>query len=359
MCFTGSVGSQAIRLLAEHPRLDLIGVQVHSEAKDGRDAGELAGIAPIGILATRSADELIALRPDAVLWLGDGWHPDIVARWLRAGVNTYVNLGGWYLRDQPEYRMLEDACLSGRATLVAGGNIPGLISDVLPLFVSGYVGNIRQVRAYQRNHVSDYPSALQLREGLGFGEAIPDGQGSQADPVDEAWLGFIHQSALMVADGLGVALDDLRLTKKEFAAAESDLHLMPSGLRIAAGTIAGARWTFTGYTAGRPFYQLTNEQTAAVGLAPGWRETLEQAQWRVEIDGTPSIAVEFTSSAGAGFGKGTVELNAARAVNVIPSLVAAPVGCRSVLDLPFVRGTHVASQVDAPMSVNGAMIASA
>src|SRR5260370_25421696 len=75
-CFTGSVGSQVIRLLAEHPQLDLIGVQVRSEAKDGRDAGELAGIGPIGIIATRSADELIALRPDAVLWLGDGWHPD-------------------------------------------------------------------------------------------------------------------------------------------------------------------------------------------------------------------------------------------------------------------------------------------
>lgn len=344
VCFTGSVGSQVIRLLAEHPQLDLVGVQVRSEAKDGRDAGELAGIGPIGIIATRSADELIALRPDAVLWLGDGWHPDVVARWLRAGVNTYVNLGGWYLRDQPEYRMLEDACVVGGTTLAAGGNIPGLISDVLPLFVSGYVGNIRQVRAYQRNHVSDYPSAVQLREGLGFGEPIPEGRAGYPDPVDEAWLSFIHQSALMVADGLGVPLDDLRLTKKEFAGARSDLDLAPSGLRIPAGTIAGARWTFTGYSAGRPFYQLTNEQTAAVGLAPGWRETLDQAQWRVEIDATPSISVEFTSSASEGFGKATVELNAARAVNVIPSLVAAPVGCRSVLDLPFVRGTHVASQ---------------
>src|SRR5260370_16940778 len=105
-CFTGSVGSQVIRLLAEHPQLDLIGVQVRSEAKDGRDAGELAGIGPIGIIATRSADELIALRPDAVLWLGDGWHPDVVARWLLPAVNTYANLPVLYLRYHPDYPIL-------------------------------------------------------------------------------------------------------------------------------------------------------------------------------------------------------------------------------------------------------------
>src|SRR5258708_36798368 len=185
--------------------------------------------------------------------------------------------------------MLEVGCVVGGTTLAAGGNIAGRISDVLPLFVSGYVGNIRQVRAYQRSDVSDSPCAVQRREGRGFGEPIPEGRAGYRDPVDEAWLSFIHQSALMVADGLGVPLDDLRLTKKEFAGARSDLDLAPSGLRIPAGTIAGARGTFTGYSAGRPFYQLTNWLAAAVGLAPGWRETLDQAQWRRGDGGPPPL----------------------------------------------------------------------
>jgi hypothetical protein len=345
VCHTGGVGSQAIRLLARHPTLDLVGVQVHSPAKDGRDVGDLVGIEPLGLRATRDLEDLVALRPDCALWLGTGWQPDIVARLLRNGINTYVNLGGWYLRDQPEFAVLEQACRQGCATLGAGGNIPGLVSDALPLFASGYVGEIRAIRAWQRNLVADYPSADRLRTGLGFGDPMPARSSTddpEAGPGDRVWLSHIHKSALMVADGLGVPLDELRLTRKEYAAAPADLDLMPSGLHIAAGSVAGARWAFTGYSRGEPFYQLVNEQTAAAGLGPGWRATAEQPQWRVEIDGTPSVTVEFTTTAvDGGFGRPTVELNAARAVNFVPVLVAAPPGCRSLLDLPLVRGTSV------------------
>ena len=46
---TGNVGSRALRRAIEHPDLDLVGVYVHSANKAGRDAGELAGLAPIGV----------------------------------------------------------------------------------------------------------------------------------------------------------------------------------------------------------------------------------------------------------------------------------------------------------------------
>ena len=37
---TGVVGSAAIRSVVRHPKLDLVGVKVYSEAKEGRDAGD-------------------------------------------------------------------------------------------------------------------------------------------------------------------------------------------------------------------------------------------------------------------------------------------------------------------------------
>ena len=43
---TGEVGSIAVRVLAARPDLELAGVWVHSAAKSGRDAGELAGAGP-------------------------------------------------------------------------------------------------------------------------------------------------------------------------------------------------------------------------------------------------------------------------------------------------------------------------
>ncbi|HYI15274.1 MAG TPA: hypothetical protein VEX37_07785, partial [Thermomicrobiales bacterium] len=49
---TGDVGQVGVRHFADCPVFDLVGVLVHSKDKVGRDAGEIAGIAPVGVVAT-------------------------------------------------------------------------------------------------------------------------------------------------------------------------------------------------------------------------------------------------------------------------------------------------------------------
>jgi hypothetical protein len=49
---TGHSGMPALRALIEHPTFEFVGVRVYSEAKAGRDAGDLCGLGPTGILAT-------------------------------------------------------------------------------------------------------------------------------------------------------------------------------------------------------------------------------------------------------------------------------------------------------------------
>lgn len=45
---TGNVGRAAIEGVAAHPEVELVGCWVSSDAKHGRDAGEIAGIEPLG-----------------------------------------------------------------------------------------------------------------------------------------------------------------------------------------------------------------------------------------------------------------------------------------------------------------------
>src|SRR5262249_28890711 len=61
---TGGVGSIAIDAISRRPDLELVGVWVHSPDKVGKDAGELAGGAPIGGAAPNDAAALGALSPD-------------------------------------------------------------------------------------------------------------------------------------------------------------------------------------------------------------------------------------------------------------------------------------------------------
>jgi hypothetical protein len=90
---TGGVGVIAIDAVNRRPDLELVGVWVHSPDKVGKDAGELAGIGPLGVTATDDADALIALAPDAVVYAASGPQRDGVAvpdylRLLEAGINV-------------------------------------------------------------------------------------------------------------------------------------------------------------------------------------------------------------------------------------------------------------------------------
>src|SRR3954471_12864599 len=65
---TGNVGRPAIRAVAGHRDLELTGVVVANPAKVGRDAGELAGIAALGVLATDDVGVALADDVDCVIY---------------------------------------------------------------------------------------------------------------------------------------------------------------------------------------------------------------------------------------------------------------------------------------------------
>lgn len=56
---TGRAGLPALKAIIERPDTDLAGLWVSSEAKDGKDAGELCGLPPIGVRATWDAAALL------------------------------------------------------------------------------------------------------------------------------------------------------------------------------------------------------------------------------------------------------------------------------------------------------------
>ena len=49
-----------------------IGALVYIDAKAGRDVGDVCGIGPIGITATKDPDEIVALDADCVRYMPQG-----------------------------------------------------------------------------------------------------------------------------------------------------------------------------------------------------------------------------------------------------------------------------------------------
>jgi len=298
------------------------------------------GAARNGVVTTQSIDDVLATKPDAAIHSGLTFDLDLVTTVLRAGVSVYTGIGGYYLPGSPDFELIDSAAREGDASFTAGGNIPGLISDVWPLFVTGYTGRIRQIRARQWNDVTTYPSGVQI-QSLGIGKDV-GAEEEYAQMFDAHFTSAIRQSANMVADGLGIECTDCVLSQKRTAVADEQLTLQPSGLVIAAGQVAGIEWTWTATSGDHEFLQVTNQQTAALALGAGWRQTYAEPPWRVEIDGEPSIVATFGWPEGAPPGESTSLLNVSRAMNTIPRLVAARAGAVSVLDFPAPRAAGLA-----------------
>ncbi|NBQ43949.1 MAG: dihydrodipicolinate reductase, partial [Mycobacteriaceae bacterium] len=105
---TGSVGKAAIKAVLEHPDLELAGCWVHAKAKAGKDVGEIVGTGPLGLTATGSVDEILALDADAVVYAPLLPNAEEVAALLRSGKNVVSPLG-WFYPSAAEAAPLEAA----------------------------------------------------------------------------------------------------------------------------------------------------------------------------------------------------------------------------------------------------------
>src|SRR4051812_9004146 len=63
----GINGGALIRAVVQHGSTELVGCRVWSADKDGMDAGELAGIGRIGVLASNDRQAMLDLDADVVL----------------------------------------------------------------------------------------------------------------------------------------------------------------------------------------------------------------------------------------------------------------------------------------------------
>ena len=344
---TGGVGAVAIDAISRRPDLELVGVWVHSPEKVGKDAGELAGIEPLGVAATHDADALIALAPDCVVYAASGPERDGAAvpdylRLLQAGVNV-VSTSSTSLVYPPSYfapdwrEQLEAAAKSGGASLYASGIFPGFASDQLVLLMTTQSKNIRRITASEIALNDHYPVADVMMDGMGFGRPM-DFEPMLAKPgfIELAWKAPIH----LIASGLGVEVDrvngslDRQLTDRDIEVAFGT---------IKAGTCGAVRTLAAGVVNGREAIVIEHVIRMARDVAPDWPTSECDATYRVDIEGDPDIHCVLTlgEAEGHGAGRAAMVSTAMRVVNAIPYVIRAPAGLLSSLDIPTTLPRHV------------------
>ena len=334
---TGVVAKEAVIGIVGRPDLELVGAWTHSADKDGRDVGELFGLAPLGVSATSDTEALLAAPADCVVfmrnrdWVSDpmGTFPDLL-RILRSGKNV-VNL--WWpslvyprpLGDEV-YKPLQEACLEGASSFLTVGMDPGYGTAALALAALPLAREVGSVHMTQIMN-----NAYWEGEGItlfyGFGQRDAANSPMLAPGVTTRY----HATTLhLLADAIGVTIEDI---VEDHTVIYADEAFDIASGHIPAGTISGLRYQVKGMAQGEARVIVEHVERLRDNDFPELE--FKGDGYRAEVTGEPCIRLDMAIKPSPGFtGDHMAVASAMSVVNAIPRVCEAPPGVLSLLDLP-------------------------
>ena len=329
---TGTVGIHAVPAIVRHPDLDLVGLWVHSDAKAGRDAGELCGIDPVGVTATQDADALLALDTDCIVYTAHsdvrpGEVVDDLCRMLAAGKNvvntSFVAL--LYPEQAGFHDQLQAACEEGGTSFFTSGIDPGYGNAGLTIGALGLCQDVRTVRMMEIVNYATWDNPFTMFEIMGFGKA-DESRSLLLAPgsTTMAWGPVVA----LVAASLGLELDEIT-EAHEVIRADEDVTIA-SGT-VEAGTISGMRFEIKGIVDGEERVVVEHVTRLRDEDAPHWPEG---EGYRILVEGEPNLKLELRLSSDVGdHNHAGCLATAMHVVNAVPAVVAADPGVLTLLDL--------------------------
>jgi hypothetical protein len=337
----GSIGSELLTAIIDHrDDLEIVGVRVYSDAKNGVDAGALVDREPIGVAATTDVDAIVALDADCVIYTPRNGDLDDVCRLLASGKNVATTVFLFYPPRLPDAdrERLAAACREGDSTFHASGINPGNLSGVLPLALSGMSRTIDKITLQERADMTLYESTDISFGNMKFGEPL-----DVIDPDVDEYLRdmksmFVEQIWLL-ADALNAGIDEVTVDI-EAIPAQQDHQIFDRLLR--AGTTAGQRWNMVGRRGGEPRVEIETLWTVGNEYPKHW--PAPEHGWTLTIEGDPSMRVHFLTLASftrnASIAEHAQAGNIAtgmQVLNAVPAVCEAPTGFATNATLPLIR----------------------
>ena len=326
---TGNVGSRALRMVIQHPGLELVGLWVNSPGKVGKDAGELSGAGvETGIKATNSADDLIALDADCVLYMRQGTDMDELCRILASGKNVVTTRADFHnprMMKPDDRTRIEAACGAGNSSIYSTGSSPGFSTEalVIPLLAQQRRHDCVTVNEYA--DMSSRNSPEMIFNLMGFGEPIAPMHPARVEHLKHDF----GNSLSVIADAIGLECDEL-FGMGEQAAALSDKQIA-AGL-VPKGTVAAMRITVEARHKGRAVARFRAHWYCSDDIAEDWG--LRESGWKVVTEGDTPMEVNITYPVSAEeYPLFTPGLTAHRPVNAVPMVCRAAPGIRTTVDM--------------------------
>jgi hypothetical protein len=315
----GPIGASIVRLMRQKQALEIAGAIDTDPAKAGRDLGEVVGApdAPWGVAISADAAAVLEKPVDVVIHSTSSYLKDVADQLLaclEAGcciVSTCEELA-YPFRKYPELSTKLDAAAKEEGVALVGTGVnPGFVLDKLVLTLASVSQRVDAVKAVRIVDASK--RRLPLQQKIGARMTPQEFRENVAAGVIKHH--GLPESVAMVADGLGITVDDISETIEPVIASEP---VKTEFLEVAAGQVAGVHQIARGKAGGAE--KIYMELKMYVGA--------KQSSDTIELEGEPNISLTIPGGT-----HGDIA-TAAVIVNAIPVILAAPAGLRTSRDLP-------------------------
>ena len=285
---TGTVGSAALKYFIENPVIDLVGVLVTNPEKVGKDAGDLVGLPKTGVLATDSAEAILAMDADCVLFAPSMMTPpiDMVCQLLASGKNV-VSPAGPFLHNKwipEEAARVEAACKAGGTSFHGCGIHPGFSGDILPITLLRLMSRVDCVEVTEI--IDKVRNPMIYTEIMGFGM---DPAELLANPKrSPETYKFFYSSMAMIAEALGKEIEEVTV-KFEVSTALKDIKHAYG--EVKKGNVGGQHYEWTAWCEGAPLVVYHFYWQLGEDLDPLWEQG--EAMYRVRIHGDPPLECQL------------------------------------------------------------------
>lgn len=318
----GQMGSGMIKLALEKEGIELVGAcDAHGVGTSIR-CFDIAG-KEVAVDVYNNLQEMLKItRPDIVLQATCSKvieaADDIIAI-TGHGVNviSIAEEMSFPACEAPELaQRIDQAAKQNNVTVLGTGINPGFVLDLLAIALSGACYKVDCITARRVNDLSPYGPTVLNSQGVGvtpkeFTEGVEDG-------TIVGHFGF-PESIAMISKALGWNIDRIEQNREPIV---SEVVRESDFVKIEPGITAGCNHTATAYIGDKPVIKLIHPQQVHPHLGD-----VTTGDY-IEIEGEPNIKISGSPEIPGGIG------TTALAVNMIPKVIAAQSGLKSMIDLP-------------------------
>jgi len=323
----GAMGAGMAKMLYKKKGVDVVGVCDLHPDRTGKSVAEVLSIDKWSdIIIDKDIDKVLtSTKVDLCLLATDSYTKGAFAKMkliMEKGINvvTTAEEMAYPKAQEPELAKELDTIAKANGVTVLGTGInPGMIMDLLVVCLTGCMETLDHVEAKRVNSLSPFGVTVMEEQGVGITKEEFETRVANNDLAGH--VGF-SESINMIADAVGWEVGKFEQQMKPIYTTVD--RKSPYGF-AAAGNIAGINMTGQGHVGGEVKIDMIHPQQ----IEPEMEGT--HTGDYITLKGNPPVNMTITPEVDGGIG------TIAMCVNMIPHVINAKPGLKTMIDLPVPR----------------------